>query len=62
MEGLRIFRMEPSFGAFDAVLAATAWRRGCALTSADRSFRSVDGLICLDLSAPTFLAQASTVP
>lgn len=59
-EGLALFgTSEGGLGAFDAVLAATARRRGWALASADRSFHKVGGLAFLDLFSPGFLAEAA---
>lgn len=53
--GLDLFEDSSGMGPFDAVLAATALRRGWALASADRSFGQVNGLAYLNLSSPTFL-------
>lgn len=58
LEGLDLFGRSGSLGAFDAVLAATARRRGWALASADRSFGQVEGLVHLQPSSATFLDQA----
>jgi hypothetical protein len=58
LEGLRLFESSPHLGPFDAVLAATAIRRGWSLASADRSFRGVERLRCLDPSSPEFLKEA----
>ena len=56
-EGLSLFVGNDSLGAFDAVLAATARRRGAALVSADRAYAEVDGLPYLDPSTPDLLAR-----
>ncbi len=53
--GLGLFEASSQLGPFDAVLAATALRRGWALASADRSFGHVGGLVYLDPSSATFL-------
>lgn len=58
LEGLALCRDAGHLGPFDAVLAATARRRGWALAPADRSFREVDGLVHLDLWSGSFLDQA----
>ncbi|MGH9090535.1 MAG: type II toxin-antitoxin system VapC family toxin [Acidimicrobiales bacterium] len=58
LEGLGLFRDAVHLGPFDAVLAATARRRGWALASADRSFGEVGGLVHLDPSSVSFLDQA----
>jgi len=42
-------------GSFDAVLGASAARRGLPLASADRGFDLVPGLIRLDPASPSFL-------
>lgn len=55
LQGLDLFADTDGLGPFDAVLAATALRRGWALASADRSFARVGGLTHLDPSALTFL-------
>jgi uncharacterized protein len=60
LEGLALFGGSESLGPFDAVLAATARRRGWALASADRSFGQVDGLVHLNPSSATFLDQVGT--
>ena len=57
LEGLDLFGGSESLGPFDAVLAATARRRGWALASADRSFGQVGGLVHLNPSSATFLDQ-----
>ena len=59
--GLDLFASSDGLGAFDAVLAATALRRGCALASADRSFSHVHGLLHLDPSTATFLDRVRRV-
>jgi hypothetical protein len=56
--GLDLWQSLDHLGPFDAVLAATALRRGWALASADKSFGAVSGLAHLDPSAPEFLADA----
>ncbi len=56
-DGLGLFEASHDLGAFDAVLAAAALRRGWALASADRSIGQVVGLAHLDPSSPTFLDQ-----
>jgi predicted nucleic acid-binding protein len=56
--GLDLFEASGVLGPFDAVLAATALRRGWALVSADGSFGQVVGLDYLDPSSPTFLDEA----
>lgn len=58
LDGLALFEASPALGPFDAVLAATARRRGWALASADRSFGQVAGLAHLDLAEPSFLDDA----
>ena len=55
LDGLDLFGRSEGLGAFDAVLAATALRRGWALVSAGRSFSHVHGLFYLDPSSATFL-------
>jgi hypothetical protein len=57
-QGLDLFEGSGGLSPFDAVLAATALRRGWALASADRAFANVVGLSHLDPSAPVFLAAA----
>ncbi len=52
LEGLDPFGSDEGLGAFDAVLAATALRRGWALVSADRSFSHVHDLFYLVPSGP----------
>lgn len=59
--GLDLFASSDGLGAFDAVLAATALRRGWALASADRSFSHVHGLFHLDPSTATFLDRVRRV-
>lgn len=57
-EGLALFEQHPRLGAFDAVLAAAARRRGAGvLVSADQAFASVPGLRHLDPASPTFVAD-----
>lgn len=53
-EGLALFEISPRLGAFDAVLAAAARRRGCAVVSTDEGFSEVSGLLHLNPSAPGF--------
>jgi uncharacterized protein len=48
--GLDLYRGSELLGAFDAVLAAVAIRRGAALVSADAAFANVAQLRFLDLS------------
>ena len=55
LEGLELFESHNQVGPFDAVLAATAIRRRWTLASADRSFREVGRLHCLDPSSAGFL-------
>ncbi|MGH9115627.1 MAG: type II toxin-antitoxin system VapC family toxin [Acidimicrobiales bacterium] len=57
-EGLDLFERVEALGAFDAVLAATALRRGWALAPADRSFARAPRLLHLDPASPAFLAGA----
>lgn len=54
LEGLSLYAGGGSLGAFDAVLAATALRRGWALGSANHAFRAVPGLVHLDPGSPGF--------
>ena len=55
--GLDLYERQPRLGAFDAVLAATARRRGAAaLVSADSAFSEVEGLVHLDPAYPGFLS------
>lgn len=61
LEGLALFEASEGLGPFDAVLAATARRRGWALVSADRSFEQAEGLAYLDPSSATFLDQLQAV-
>jgi hypothetical protein len=58
LDGLDLFEASTQLGAFDAVLAAAALRRGWSLASADRSFGQVDGLAYLDAGSATFLDDA----
>lgn len=53
LEGLQLFEATVELGALDAVLAATARRRGWALGSADRGFGRVEGLVHVDPTSPT---------
>ncbi|MGH9188351.1 MAG: type II toxin-antitoxin system VapC family toxin [Acidimicrobiales bacterium] len=56
--GLKLFERTESLGPFDAVLAATALRRGAnGLASADAGFGDVRGLRHLDPADPGFAAQ-----
>jgi uncharacterized protein len=57
-DGLDIFEGSPALGAFDAVLAASARRRGFALASADRAFGKVASLTHLDPTLASFLDDA----
>lgn len=57
-EALDLFERSPKLGAFDAVLAATARRRGWALASADRAFSGVDDLTHLNPLVSSFLDEA----
>jgi predicted nucleic acid-binding protein len=57
-EGLDIFESKPDIGAFDAVLAATARRRGWAIASADDGFSGLAGLPHLDPAQSLFLTEA----
>lgn len=51
--GLSLFEEHPELGAFDAVVAAVALRRGAeALVSADRAFASVPNLSWMDPATP----------
>lgn len=59
-EGLELFEHVELLGSFDAVLAATARRRGWALASADRAFATVPGLDALDPASPTFVQDVHT--
>lgn len=61
LEGLDLFGASTGLGPFDAVLAATARRRGWALASADHAYGQVDGLDYLDLSSATFLDQIRAI-
>lgn len=54
LEGLALFEETDAVGASDAVLAATARRRGCSLVSADRAFGRVDGLTQLNPGSAHF--------
>jgi len=58
LDGLDLYQRSITIGAFDAVLAAAAIRRGWCLASADRSFRQIERLNWLDPSSPTFLEAA----
>jgi predicted nucleic acid-binding protein len=61
LEGLELFRASDALGAFDAILAVAARRRGCALASADDAFGEVRGLVHLNPASPTFLEAATSV-
>ena len=61
VEGLSLYARDQSLGAFDAVLAATALRRGWTLGSADRAFRAVPGLVYLDPGSPSFEQDLATM-
>jgi predicted nucleic acid-binding protein len=54
-EALDLFESMPRLGAFDAILAAAARRRGWALASADSAFRKVDGVVHLDPARKSFI-------
>ncbi len=58
VKGLDLFEATPQLSPFDAVLAATALRRGHALASADRAFAQVSGLPHLDPQSEAFLSAA----
>ena len=60
-QGLLQFASSPDLGAFDAVLAASALRRGWTLASADRAFAAVENLLYLDPGSPSFLEDAFRV-
>ena len=56
LDGLALFEASHDIGPFDAVLAASALRRGAtALVSADRGFATVPGLRHLDPATPDFV-------
>lgn len=55
LEGLALFEDVVALDAFDAVLAATARRRGWSLASADRAFARIEGLSYLNPGSATFL-------
>jgi predicted nucleic acid-binding protein len=55
MEGLTLYEASPRIGAFDAVLAAAAKRRGWALVSTDDGFSEISGLVHLNPALPEFL-------
>lgn len=62
-DGLDLFEEVHSLGAFDAVLAATARRRGAgALVSADIAFATVEDLKHLDPASPGFTAAVARLP
>lgn len=55
-DGFALFERSGSLGPFDAVLAATARRRGCqALVSADAAFAGIRGLRHLDPGRADFV-------
>ncbi len=54
-DGLLLYERSEALGAFDAVLAAAARRRGWTIASADRAFAEVTGLDVLDPARPGFL-------
>jgi len=56
--GLDLLEGPSQLSPLDAVLAATALRRGWALASADRAFAEVGGLSRLDPQTPAFLEAA----
>lgn len=60
IDGLGLFERAAGLGPFDAVLAATALRRGWCLASADRSFEQVTDLTWLNPASPDFLDAART--
>jgi predicted nucleic acid-binding protein len=55
LEGLALFEDVGALDAFDAVLAATARRRGWSLASAHRAFARIEGLSYLNPGSATFL-------
>lgn len=57
LEGLALFEEVDSLGAFDAVLGATARRRGWPVASADRAFGRIESLTHLDPASPTFVEE-----
>jgi uncharacterized protein len=58
LEALGLFERSDALGAFDAVLAAAARRRGWALMSADHAFAQVRGLVHLDPASPSIMDDA----
>jgi predicted nucleic acid-binding protein len=56
-EGFEVFTSTTTLGAFDAILAGAARRRGARLVSADRSFREVPDLDVVDLNDDDVLEQ-----
>lgn len=60
-KALDFYERVPRLGAFDAMLAAVAQRRGWALASADSAFRRLDGVAHLDPTRPSFLADARRI-
>jgi predicted nucleic acid-binding protein len=58
-DGLDVYEHTESLGPFDAVLAATAVRRGWPLASADHAFQNVGRLKWLDPSATDFIKDAT---
>lgn len=58
VSGLELYRRHDGLGAFDAVLAAAAYRLGVsALVSADRAFATLADLPLLDPADPDFSAR-----
>lgn len=57
-DGLALFEASATLGMFDAVLAASARRRGWGLASADQAFGQIEGLEYLDPASPSFLDDA----
>ncbi len=55
-DGLDLFESLAELGSFDCVLAAVCVRRSATLVSADRGFKSVPGLDCLDPASPVLAA------
>ena len=54
-DALDLFEGVPRLGAFDAMLAAMARRRGWPLASADSGFRKLDGVVQLDPARKSFV-------
>lgn len=57
LAGLGLFEAIVELNAFDAVLGATARRRGWPVASADRAFGRIEGLTHLDPASPTFVEE-----